>query len=400
MAESVRRLLSNLEVDPWRKTTPFSADLEEAQLQLAATTEEDKRIDILRKWLERSQPCLFGRIAAKLDLLSFCLLTEEDLSKPDEEISGKIQEARTAWSRLAYEGKKSGFILVALSRSIAEARPDANTFMLAQRICELYLQREILPDRIYLDTTRLEAPLYQRPTWEWPTGVNYFCAQGDGRWWQDHRFPGGMAFSVNSVGHMVKAGNIARSASELEAVLDVFDESWFPPKVESLAEALILAMRTISLASKPASGKATYLLPLAERDREKALPTCPVELPASLRDKNFCEYGGYYHTDVTLPSDYFRPEVERPADVQSLILDFTYLFDDSLDNPDHRVVGRGQRVRMIDESHENSDGEMSTTDAESFDRADEPEFEPEAFDAASEGYRIVKRMKAAGRPRE
>lgn len=54
---------------------------------------------------------------------------------------------------------------------------------------------------------------------------------------------------------------------------------------------------------------------------------------------------GYYHTDITIPSEYFRPEVERPVEIEGGRLDFTYLFDDTLDNAAHRQMGRGIRVR-------------------------------------------------------
>ena len=58
-------------------------------------------------------------------------------------------------------------------------------------------------------------------TWEWLAGVNYFCAQGDRRWWHDHRIPGGMALSVNSVGHLAKAGKISEALASLNKELGV-----------------------------------------------------------------------------------------------------------------------------------------------------------------------------------
>lgn len=400
MPETVRTLLSALGPDPWRRSTPFSEDIAAIHAAVFAPEPEPARAAAaIRSWLERRQPCLFGRIAAKYDLLSFCLLTEEDLKGPDEAIRDKIQGCRMEWSRLAYEGKKSGFIVIALSPMIAEAIPDVRMLRLAQRVGELYLEHEVAPDQIYLDSIRLEAPAYERPTWEWATGVNYFCAQGDRRWWHDHRFPGGMAFSVNSVGHMVKSGVIARASQELLSLLDVPEDNWFPPKVESLPQALELAMRTIALASQAVSGRATFLLPMPENTAGLAVPVCPVQLPPSLRDKNFCEYAGYYHTDVTLPSEYFRAEVERPADVRERTLDFTYLFDSKLDNPDYRVVGVGRRVRMFDEEGDAEGEGVSILDATD----DAPDL-IEALgavlqDAGSKGYKLAKSAKGFGRPK-
>jgi hypothetical protein len=68
-------------------------------------------------------------------------------------------------------------------------------------------------------------------------------------------------------------------------------------------------------------------------------------LPRFLADKNFCEYSGYYHTDITIPSEYFRVDVTRPATVQPRGLDFTYLFNADVSNPAHQTMGKGRRIR-------------------------------------------------------
>jgi hypothetical protein len=106
---------------------------------------------------------------------------------------------------------------------------------------------------------------------------------------------------------------------------------------------LELAMRTISLAAEGPSGKATMLLPLP--DNVEVRPRCPVELPAVLVGKNPCEYRGLYHTDFTIPQEYFIPDVERPRDLPEHRLDFTYLFDGSLDNFDFDRMGQGEIIR-------------------------------------------------------
>jgi hypothetical protein len=68
-------------------------------------------------------------------------------------------------------------------------------------------------------------------------------------------------------------------------------------------------------------------------------------LPTNLKGKDFCEYVGYYHTDITIPSEYFRPDVQRPPTQTGRLLDFTYLFDDSVENPAFSEMGKGIRVR-------------------------------------------------------
>jgi hypothetical protein len=101
-------------------------------------------------------------------------------------------------------------------------------------------------------------------------------------------------------------------------------------------------MRTIGRASETTSGKATELLPL----EGKSLPIeCPIKLPDMLSGKNYCSYDAYYDTDVTVPSIYFRPDIDRPADATRQSMDFTYLFHNSIDNPHFITMGTGQRIR-------------------------------------------------------
>jgi hypothetical protein len=102
-------------------------------------------------------------------------------------------------------------------------------------------------------------------------------------------------------------------------------------------------MRTIHGATEAVSGKATELLPLPVD--QSILPVCPFELSRYLKDFNYCEYQGYYHTDITIPSEYFRPDIERPSEIGERHLDFTYLFDADINNPSNVTMGTGRRVR-------------------------------------------------------
>src|SRR6202040_2365977 len=137
---------------------------------------------------------------------------------------------------------------------------------------------------------------------------------------------------MNSVGHMVKSGKLARAMGEFEKAMAVTSEDWRHPSLDSLEKALVYAMRTIANASDATSGRATELLPMTEPANSEG--SCPVDLPIDLSGKNCREYLGYYHTDMTLPREYFVAEVLRPTYIKSRLLDFTYLFDKALDNPD------------------------------------------------------------------
>jgi hypothetical protein len=177
-------------------------------------------------------------------------------------------------------------------------------------------------------------------TWKWFAGVNYFAANADGRWWRDHRIPGGLAFSTNSVGHLVKSGLLRNAKEEFWKRLGIDVELDENAPIDSLPKALRLAMQTIYLASDGPSGKATELVP-----RSDDTPPPPIELKSYLSDKEHRFYRGYYHTDHTLPSPYFEPSIERSQDIAEFHLDFSYIFDKSLSNPDHIAMGTGRRIR-------------------------------------------------------
>lgn len=345
----VAELFAELKPDPWRLEVGFSPEITSANaVLLDSGVGASEAIRVLNDWLQKYQPCLFGRIGAKLGLISYCVLTESDLKGSDEAIGRKIQDARTQWTRDAFEGRKSAFVILVASSTIAFALPDEHTKELARKLCSLYLLEPIDTDVIYLDEVFLEVPGRRRTTWRWHAGVNYFCAQGDKRWWQDHRVPGGMAFSINSVGHMVKSGRLALAMKDFESVLGTPPEDWTASKVDSLEKALEFAMRTIAIASEAVSGKATELLPLPANLGELPVQPCPVDLPVFLKDKDFCQYRGYYHTDYTIPSEYFVPDVDRPGWVKPHILDFTYLFAKQPENSAFVTMGSGRRVRGIE----------------------------------------------------
>jgi len=74
----------------------------------------------------------------------------------------------------------------------------------------------------------------------------------------------------------------------------------------------------------------------------ESTPAPPTSLPEHLRGFEHRSYLGYYHTDHTLPSVYFRDDLTRPA--QPMALDFSYLFDSKIGNPDHVTMGAGRRI--------------------------------------------------------
>lgn len=337
LRDHVRRLAT----DSWRAQVGFSDDIQRAHDALFAGSSDDAKVKILKEWLGRHQPCLFGRLAARAGALSICVLSSDDLSRDDEHIKTKIQAARLEWSREAYRGKSSGFIVAVVCKDVAWAVPDEQMLEFARRLAFLYLREEISVDRAHQEDVCLEIPGDQHETWLWRGGVNYFSAAGDRRWWHDHRIPGGMSFSVNSVGHLVKSGRLATDADTLNELMGIANVSR-DVRIDTLPKALEFAMRTIDMAANAVSGKATELLPKPS----KVVQACPVVLPPNLAAKDYCEYRGWYDTDSTLPAEYFTREVERPAHIQIKKLDFTYLFDDAPDDGDFDLMGEGRRIRV------------------------------------------------------
>ena len=362
MSFQIAALFSQLKEDSWRRKAGFSADIERVQAELfSSQLTRDSAVRLFNEWLQKNQPCVFGRLAAKFGFIEYCVLTEADLQLSDEAIEEKIQTDRLRWWKAAYNGQKSNFIIVVISPTIAYAEPNTAVASLAQQLCSRNLQLEAQFDFVHHDNIFLEKPGPRRVTWRWLAGVNYFAAHADNRWWHDHRIPGGLGFSINSVGHLVRSEKISDAMRKLDLQLGINEEEWNDSKVDSLEKALILAMQTISNAGATPSGPATQLLSLPKDVRSNDLPECPTKLPTALEDKNYCEYVGYYHTDFTLPSEYFVPDVMRQQNVEPFILDFTYLFHHHPNNPDHSTMARGVRIRADGERKDSITNEEELT---------------------------------------
>src|SRR5208337_1985361 len=105
--EPIEALLDHVGPDEWRKEHPFTPEFLATQEEML-TANGWAATDPLRLWLVKNLPCLFGRIAAKKDLLSYCILTDSDIQAGDERVRDRIQEARLRWTRAGFEGRKNG----------------------------------------------------------------------------------------------------------------------------------------------------------------------------------------------------------------------------------------------------------------------------------------------------
>ncbi len=137
MQPSLLELIGRLESDPWRNTRGFSRDLLEVQDVLF--NDSKSGTVAISQWLEKYQPCVFGRAAAKLGLVRFCVLREADFSS-DDAACEIIQESRRKWTADAFDGKASAFIVLLVSPRIANAVPNNDVLAVAHRLCTLYLR--------------------------------------------------------------------------------------------------------------------------------------------------------------------------------------------------------------------------------------------------------------------
>jgi hypothetical protein len=341
----IRNLIDDLRQDPWRKTTVFSPGVQACHDVLFRPGASRTEMEVaLNRWLATEQPCLFGRMEAKQERLAYCLLTENDLQRGDGHVRARIQEDRDAWRRLARTGRSHAFVIVAISRQIAFAAVGPELLRVAQHLCSLYLGQAEL-DRIFHDALILEIQSNSGSEYrEWKAGVNFFSAQGDGRWWRDHRFPGGIAYSMNSVGHMARfkaEEMLRRNAALAEELKDV-------PRDRLVYWALPTAMRTIG---PPVAGstRGTWLGERGRFPEDQDRPSFEVRERVFREMVQYSEnrYLGAYHTDQTIPSVYFDSQIGDLTAAGEAELFFTYLH--SPRDEDYLTMGLGALTRAIEE---------------------------------------------------
>lgn len=342
-------LIDTLPHDSWRDDNPFSPDVRECHQVLFRTgATRNEMAAALDTWLIKSQPCRFGQMEARQRRLAYCLLTENDLQRGDDHVRARIQEDRDAWRRHARIGASHGFIILAISPRIARATVGPELLRLARHLCDLYLGRADL-DQILLDELTLEISTPAGQEYRaWRVGVNYFSAQGDGRWWRDHRIPGGMGYSMNSVGHMARAKAetmLGRNADLNESCRDIARERltyW----------ALPTAMWTIG---PPAEGstRGTWLADRGRFQEDREPPTFEERRRVFADLARFSENGylGRYHTDETIPTPYFDVTI-TDLDGAQLRDDLVFTYLHSPRDPDYTSMGIGTLIRAIEEQQE------------------------------------------------
>jgi hypothetical protein len=312
--------------DPMRRRHPFSTDIVAANAILFNRQySKRQKIRAYRQWLETNQPCVFGKVAAKNKNVFICLLEENEIlamRRGDDDVRDTIQDCRQAWKRHALDGLSSSFLLVLVSPALVASAPDDRLKEIARRLLELYMEVHPITDDTILEQReyvflRQQLPNRKDRLLKFSTLPNVFCTQGDGRWWHDHRTPGGLMITSNALGHFVY---VRQKTVELADK----DKLW----------ALENAMRTIGNASKVVGSPKIKHCPATELVPASGDDVSPLRESSEFRAFSCDHYRGFFHTDHLVPSTFFHPErdLKRPTRYDDLSL--RYIWDHSADHRD------------------------------------------------------------------
>jgi hypothetical protein len=317
-------------LDRLRSRIGFSTDISATQAILFNPKyTRQAKITAYRDWLESNQPCVFGRVAAKNKNIFVCLLEENEILRMqngDKDLSDTIQDHRQAWKRLALEGLTSSFVILVISPRLVNREPDDRLKEICRKLMESYMQVPVADDSFHTQREYVYLRKADSTALKFSTLPNIFCAQGDGRWWHDHRTPGGMMITSNALGHFMYARSKKTS-------LEISECTW----------ALENAMRTISNAQPSPSGAktkfahcpATFLIPRQTKD--------PAPLKSTSAFANFSpdHYEGYFHTDHLIPSAFFQKDRDPKSLKKYDDLSLRYIFDPEVDPQGHAELMTG-----------------------------------------------------------
>jgi hypothetical protein len=324
-------------VDRFRSRTGFSPDIEAAQAILFSSKyDRQAKIRSYRSWLESNQPCVFGRVAAKNKNVFICLLEQNEIvqmKNGDRDVMDTIQDHRQVWKRLALDGIASSFVILLVSSQLVRREPDSALKEICRKVLELYMQVEIADDTFHTQREYVFLRRLENTFLKFSTLPNIFCAQGDRRWWHDHRTPGGLMITSNALGHFM----YARST---KPALEVSDFTW----------ALENAMRTISNAQRQPSGAKTKFAhcPATFLVKREGSDSSPLKPTSQFADFSPNHYEGYFNTDHLIPSAFFQKERD-PKDLNRYRdLSLQYIYDPIADPKGHTELMAGIPVTWYD----------------------------------------------------
>jgi hypothetical protein len=347
MTSTLRELFDSLQEDQSRKGNPFSQDISQAHEVLHHPYASDQDIrHVMNQWSIKRQPCQFGRIGGKFHFIHICILRDRDLLEGDKAVREKIARERKLWKQRAILNTVSpphSFMLLVCSRRVSLAAPDTNLRLFAEKIRDLAgwqpsrrqlnVAGEVSSDALYLQNPADQ--LY----YGFQFNVDFFATAGDGRWWHDHRIPGGAGFTANSTGHM-------KAWQEWYSEPGKDRGDWF------LTQAMYTISQsypTRSVGSEPErptaaspieEGRITWLRDL-QNGRPMKQSACPFRgsIPGFATNKDWTTYEGLIHTDHAVRPEFFNSQSGPPTVDRPYFNDFTYLYETR--SEDHLKFVRG-----------------------------------------------------------
>ena len=319
----LKKLFLQLREDALRKQKPFSEETSHVHKVVHHPfASKGEKLLALSRWLQKFQPCVFGQIAAAKGNLQYCILDDQDLlGNSDQEIARTIHEHLLKWKRRSYRPTPEfstvahGFMLAVCSERVAKAAPDDRLYDFASKFLELWnCVRDEGPAGPVFSETLFLKNMKNSECRQFQFSVDFFAAQGDGRWWCDHRLPGGIAFTANSVGHMR------------------WYKEWYQGAAKQEQWQLRTAMNTIDHAQEGPEGRANWLESLPENGMpvvDRLASPFGDETPGNLQGKDWTRYRGYFHTDVAIRKEFFNEAINMPEDVRgkTYLQEFSYRYD-------------------------------------------------------------------------
>jgi hypothetical protein len=308
--------------DPLRARSDFSEDIQQVNaVLLNPKVKKLSKVAAYREWLRKNQPCVFGRAAATNKQVFICLLEEQQIltmRRGDDNLRETIVDHQKVWKRRALHGLSSSFVIVVTSPSIVAIEPGPELKALCRRLMELYIDApvaddEIVPRHEYVYLAR--EPGGRREYLRFATLPNIFCAQGDKRWWHDHRTPGAIMITSNALGHFMHCQS--------------------PKNPNDTKRALKQAMGTMLNAHVEAKKKPG--MPATTLVRRPAGETSPLDGDPQHGQYSARVYEGHFHTDHLIPSTFF--DGSKPGKTFT-DLDLSYIHDPM--NPEHAELVRGE----------------------------------------------------------
>lgn len=272
----------------------------------------------LRQWLNRFQPCMFGRLGARNRQgirYDMCWITRDDLLRGTVHVVGKIQRARREWKERAAEGRAHGLLTVFNVVEFAYAMPGPALVELCLLLANLYLLEHapVRADMMYAEAVPLRHADGSCETLK--GGINIFYTSAHGTDNHDRRIPGGIVISVNAPGLLANSFVKGGLAPDLEsAIATVRNFAWAS-----------IGNGGIGRPSGRAASCSWHNL-----DPGRPAGECPMRHRPRHVPENFStsDYSALYHTDVLVPSRVMlHASCDAPRSEREVwsALDFSYL---------------------------------------------------------------------------